>query len=116
MKILVQILDDNGEIVGDHEADACQPSVWNAPTGKKFVGKMPQISDSANTGSYELFRITFQPVVRVSRPNGWTEPPPSRPLSGQNPGLPANFPQYKPSPFAGMGGTKNPIGQTPTRG
>jgi hypothetical protein len=91
MRLYVQIQDDNGEILAEHEADACQPSVWNAPSGKSLVGKMPQNSDNKNTGTYELFRIIFQPTVRVSRPNGYEEP--SRPLTGQ--GLPANFPQIK---------------------
>jgi hypothetical protein len=58
---------------------------------------MPQISDQTNTGTYELFGITFQPHVKVDRPNGWVQPlpqPPS-PVNGrpttQN-SFPSNFP------------------------
>lgn len=87
MKIRVEIIDDNGEIVADHEADACQPSMWRAQSGQRFVGKMPQTSDQKNTGTYELFGITFQPHTRVERPNGWTTPAPS-PNNGQLNGPP----------------------------
>jgi hypothetical protein len=90
MKIHVEIIDDGGEIQAEHTADISQPSVWNAPAGRPFVSKMPQNSDNENNGSYELFRITFAPSVRVQRPNGRTAPPPS-PLTGQ-PGVPSNFP------------------------
>ena len=93
MKLYVQIQDDNGEILAEHEADPCQPSAWTAPAGKPLVGNMPaNASDVKNNGTYELFRITFQPTVRVQRPNGWQEPP----LSGPN------FPQ-QPPPFGGYG-------------
>ena len=95
MKLLVKIVDDDGKVLVEHEADACQPSMWRA--AQKLQGKMPQISDQDNTGTYELFGVTFQPHVRVNRPNGWTEPtpqPPS-PVNGrpttQN-GFPSNFP------------------------
>ena len=92
MKLFVQIMDDNGEILDEYSADPCQPSRWNAPTGQKFIGKMPQqSSDVVNNGTYELFGITFQPHLRVDRPNGWSSPPPENP-----PGLLGNFPNYKP--------------------
>ena len=81
MKIHLEILDDNGEILAEHFADASTPSAWTASPAQKFVSKMPQNSDNINTGTYELFRITVQPVVRVQRPNGYTESPPS-PLTG----------------------------------
>ena len=88
MKIKVQILDEAGKVVAEHVADACQPSAWTAPSGQPLIGSMPQnSSDVKNNGTYELFRITFQPTVRVNRPNGWQEPAPS-----PNTGLPANFP------------------------
>jgi hypothetical protein len=95
MKIHVEILDDTEQIIAEHTADISQPSSWSAPPGQKFVGKMPQNSGNDNNGSYELFRITFQPHLRVDRPNGWTAPPPS-PLTGQT-GLPANFPSLGPT-------------------
>jgi len=88
MKLYVQILDDDGKVLVEHSADPCQPSMWRAPSGQKLTGKMPQnSSDVANTGTYELHGITFQPHVRVDRPNGYSAPPPS-----PNNGLPANFP------------------------
>lgn len=73
MKLYVQILDDNGEVVAEHEADACQPSQWRAPSSQKFIGKMPRNSDQDNTGTYELFCVTFQPIVKVMRPNGYED-------------------------------------------
>ena len=97
MKLLVKIVDDDGKVLAEHEADACQPSIWRAVQSQKLQGKMPQISDSPNTGTYELFGITFQPHVRVNRPNGWTEPTPQPPSpvngrpSTQN-SFPSNFP------------------------
>jgi hypothetical protein len=95
MKLLVKILDDDGKVLAEHEADACQPSMWRAVPGSKLQGKMPQISDQANTGTYELFGITFQPHVRVDRPNGWTAPVPQplSPATGLPPfGFPNKFP------------------------
>lgn len=88
MKIHAEIIDDNGEVISEHWGDASSPTVWNAPTGQKFVSKMPQNSYNENTGTYELFRVTFQPHVRVNRPNGYLSPVPSQPQ-----GLPANFPK-----------------------
>ena len=77
MKLYVQILDDDGKILAEHDADPCQPSMWRAPAGQRFVGNMPQTSDAKNNGTYELFGITFQPHLKVDRPNGWTTPPPA---------------------------------------
>ena len=85
MKIHIEILDDNNEIIGEHMADASSPSSWSPASGQKLVSKMPQNSDNANTGTYELFRITIQPHVRVDRPNGYSAPIPS-------PSTPSNFP------------------------
>ena len=117
LKLHIEILDDNNEIVGEHFADASTPSAWNSPSGKPLVSKMPQNSDNENSGMYELYRITVQPVVRVSRPNGWKEPAPS-PLFGQVKPLY----EKQPAPW-GMGTpTKTPstpntsIGLVPTRG
>ena len=91
MKLFVQIMDDDGKVLAEHTADPCQPSRWNAPTGKQLVGNMPQnASDVKNNGTYELFGITFQPHLRVDRPNGWESPPPSGKPSAL--GLPAGFP------------------------
>ena len=98
MKIQVKILGDNDEVLAEHEADACQPSIWRVPAGQKVQGKMPPISDQENTGIYELFGITFQPHTRVSRPNGWTEPTPQpgSPVNGQA-SRPFGFPNKFPS-------------------
>jgi hypothetical protein len=82
MKLEVKILDDDGKVLAEHTADACQPSMWRAMSTQKLLGKMPQTSDQVNTGTYELFGVTFQPHVRVDRPNGWKESPPG-PLTGQ---------------------------------
>ena len=110
MKIQVIILGDNGEILAEHEADACQPSIWRATTGQKLLGKMPQISDQTNTGTYELFGITFQPHVKVDSPNGWTGSAP-RPVS------PVNGRPSAQSSFPNLMGTSAPQEQTkPTTG
>jgi hypothetical protein len=49
---------------------------------------MPAQSDNKNTGTYELFGFTYQPHLRVDRPNGYTAPVPS-PNNGQPFGLSA---------------------------
>jgi len=105
MRIEVKIVDDNGDILAEHKADASQPSMWRAPSGMRFVSEMPRQSDAKNTGTYDLYGITFQPHVRIDRPNGYevpipfsgspfaappvSAPPPSRaypnPLSGATP-------------------------------
>ena len=116
MKLLVKILGDDGEVLAEHEADPCQPSMWRATPGKKLLGKMPQISDQVNTGTYELFGITFQPHVRVDRPNGWVQPPPqpSSPVNGR-PTMQNSFP----SNFSSLGKSApypsptQPTGRTP---
>ena len=90
MKILVQIMDDNGEVLYEHQADASTPSRWNAPAGQRVISKMPQQSDNQNTGTYELFGITFQPHVRVDRPNGYTAPIPGPNMA---PNTPMGFPK-----------------------
>lgn len=120
MKIQVKILDDDGEVLAEHEADACQPSMWRAPSTRKLLGKMPQISDRPDTGTYELFGISFQPHVRVARPNGWTEPSPqpSSPVNGQSLNTQNKFPNSAPSfPNMGIGGlaklNKSTLGRTP---
>ena len=118
MKIHVDIIDDNGEILSTHDADISSPSSWSAPTGQKFVSKMPQnASDVLNNGSYELFRITFQPHVRVDRPNGWVAPPPNppmtQPLYAKQPvpwGTPS--PTQAPQPARSL----SSLGSMPTRG
>jgi hypothetical protein len=117
MRIHLDIIDDNGEIIATHDADASTPSSWNAPTGQKFVSKMPQNSDNVNNGQYELFRITLQPSVRIDRPNGWTAPPPAppqvQPLYAKQPtpwgmGAPTKQATYSPQ--------LSPLGSMPTRG
>lgn len=85
MKIYVQIMDDDGLVVGEHRADASVASSWNPPTGQRFLSKMPPQSDAQNTGTYELFRITFQPHVRVDRPNGYTAQVPGPTTAPANP-------------------------------
>ena len=76
MRIEVKIVDDDGTVLSEHRADASTPSQWRPPTGQRFVSDMPRQSDSPNTGSYELFGISFQPHVRIDRPNGYVSPPP----------------------------------------
>jgi hypothetical protein len=120
LRIHIEILDENNDIVGEHFADASTPSAWNAPSGKPLLSKMPQNSDNENSGTFELFRLTVQPVVRVSRPNGWKEPVPS-PLTGIAPGQGKPLYDQKPTPW-GMGTPTKPaaptqsIGLVPTRG
>jgi hypothetical protein len=90
MKIHVEILDDEGLVQAEHTADASTPSRWTAPSARRFLSKMPQnASDVVNNGTYELFGITFQPIVRVDRPNGWITPVPG---PNARPTYPQNFP------------------------
>jgi hypothetical protein len=111
MKLLVKIVDDDGKVLAEHEADACQPSMWRA--AQKLQGKMPQISDQDNTGTYELFGITFQPHVRVDRPNGWTAPAPqpSSPVNGRPP-TQNSFPSFPNFPSRGKFAPKTTAPQT----
>ncbi len=91
MKAYIVIKDDKDEIVAEAEFDAGQPYAFRQPSTKKLTAAMPQNSDNAATGFYELFGFTYQPHVRVERPNGWKEPPPvpwagtpvARPVNGQ---------------------------------
>lgn len=85
MHIEVKIIDDNGDVLAEHKADASQPSMWRAPSGSRFVSDMPRNSDQPATGTYEIFGITFQPHVRMDRPNGYIAPP-SIPFTGNFPG------------------------------
>jgi hypothetical protein len=96
MKLHVEIQDDDGVVLYAHDADHLStPSRWNIPTGQRLVSKMPSnASDVENSGTYEIFGITFQPHLRVDRPNGWTPSPPG-PNSG--PQIPTNFPIGLPS-------------------
>lgn len=87
MRIEVKIVDDNGDVLAEHKADASQPSMWRAPQGNRFVSDMPRQSDQPATGSYELYGFTFQPHLRVDRPNGYVTPLPSFPNNGNS--LPA---------------------------
>src|SRR5208282_1089815 len=95
LKLVVQIMDENGEVLAEHTSDPCQPSMWKALPGQKLIGDMPaQSSDVVNNGTYELHGITFQPHLRIERPNGWTAPPPGAPPK-QN--LPQGFPTSWPT-------------------
>lgn len=82
MRIEVKIVDDNGDVLAEHKADASQPSMWRAPSGSRFISDMPRNSDQPATGTYEIFGITFQPHVRTDRPNGYISPLPSFPNNG----------------------------------
>ena len=109
MRIEVKIVDDNGDVLAEHTADASQPSMWRAPSGQRFVSPMPSQSDQKATGTYDLFGITFQPHVRVDRPNGYVPP---IPLTG-NP-APQDFKTYAPPPRPfGLGPTNPLSGQAP---
>lgn len=88
MRIEVKIIDDNGDVLATHVSDASQPSMWRSPSGSRFVSDMPRQSDQPATGTYELFGITFQPHLRVDRPNGYVAPLPSFPVSGNQQRLP----------------------------
>jgi hypothetical protein len=104
MKLFVQIMDDDGTVKAEHTADLSQPSRWTPPSGQRFVSKMPQNSDNENSGTYEVFGVTFQPHLRVDRPNGWKEPNPSlAPI----PQLPQGFPTNLGAPKASFPYNKN---------
>ena len=116
MKIQVKILDEDGKVVAEHEADACQPSMWRASSNQKLRGEMPRLSDQVNNGTYELFGITFQPHVRVDRPNGWVASSPGL-ASNTQPVRPVNglqVPQNFPSSLMGMSAPQKQT--TPTTG
>ena len=113
MKIHVDIIDDNGEILSTHDADATTPSSWNAPPNQRFVSKMPQNSDNVNNGTYELFRITFQPITRVDRPNGYVTPPPAPSFTKQSVPWGPTSPTNQQATFAPASSL---LGSMPTRG
>ena len=110
MRIEVKIVDDNGDVLAEHKADASQPSMWRAPAGQRFVSEMPAQSDQKPTGTYDLFGITFQPHVRVDRPNGYVAPIPVNGNSGPFP----NYPDLAPPRPFGLGPTTSLSGQAPT--
>ena len=87
MRLEIQIFDDNEQVVAEYRGDPSQPGAWRAQPGQRLISTMPQQSDNKNTGTYELFGFTYQPHLRVDRPNGYTSPVP-----GPNNGLPSNFP------------------------
>ena len=83
MKLEIRIIDDNEQVVAEYKGDPCQPGQWRAATGKAIKGNMPKQSDSGNTGTYDLAGFTYQPHVRVERPNGYVAPIPGS-NNGQN--------------------------------
>jgi hypothetical protein len=83
MRLEIRIYDDAEQVLAEYKGDPCQPGQWRAQVGKTVKGKMPQQSDNKNTGTYELAGFTYQPHVRVERPNGYTTPVPG-PNNGQN--------------------------------
>lgn len=103
MKIKIQLMDDNGEVLDEHLCDASQPSQWRAKPGQKLTSAMPSQSDAQNTGTYELFGFTYQPHLRVDRPNGYETP---------KPGLPLNFPTASRPSW----GTASPTPVSPNKG
>lgn len=109
MKIVVQIIDDKDEVVAKHEADASTPSQWRSNTG--FKAKMPAQSENENNGTYELFGFTFQPHLRVDRPNGWEDKNPGNGYSDRfskpAPSLPPGFPKLTSVPRLGDPQIKN---------
>jgi hypothetical protein len=79
------------------------------------LGKMPQISDQTNTGTYELFGITFQPHVKVDRPNGWVQPiPQPSPVNGRPSMMQNSFPSNLSN--SGLFAPKYPASPQPTTG
>jgi len=101
MKAYLVIKDDNGDIQLEAEFDAGQPYGFRQPSSKKLVSAMPQNSDNSPTGSYELFGFTYQPHLRVDRPNGWKEPPPV-PWQGTPVARPVNGPSAFKSSLGGL--------------
>ena len=86
MKLLIQIMDDDGKVLIEHTSDPCQPSQWRPQSGQRFVGKMPAQSDQQNTGTYVLNGFSFQPHLTVERPNGYrADAPKSVPAFPFNP-------------------------------
>ena len=87
MRLEIRIFDDQDQVVAEYKGDPSQPGAWRATPGQRLVSNMPQQSDNKNTGTYELAGFTYQPHVRVERPNGYTAP-----IPGPNNGLSAGFP------------------------
>ena len=103
MRVEIKIFDDNEQIVSEYKGDPSQPGQWRAQPGQRLISKMPSQSDAQNTGTYELTGFTYQPHLRIDRPNGYTAPVP-----GPNNGLPPGFPtiglgQYQPRPLVAKG-------------
>lgn len=86
MKVHIELLDDQDQILAEYIADASVPGGWRATAGQRLMAKMPsQSSDNENNGTYEIFGFTYQPHLRVDRPNGWKAPVPGdSPNNGQN--------------------------------
>ena len=103
MRLEIRIFDDQDQVVAEYKGDPSQPGAWRATPGQRLVSNMPQQSDNKSTGTYELFGFSYQPHLKVDRPNGYTSPVPS-----PNNGLPSGFPtiglgQYQPRPLVAKG-------------
>lgn len=81
MRLEIKFIDDNGEVVLEHKANAEQPSQWKS-------------TDKIKAGQYEIYGFSYQPHVRCLYPNG--QPPPTNPM-GVSP-----FNGQRPSPSPGM--------------
>ena len=113
MRLEIRIFDDNDQVVAEFKGDPCQPGQWRAQPGKTIIGPMPSQSDQPNTGTYELFMFTYQPNVRINRPNGYTATvPTASPNNGQLPGpfggLPPYFQPKQKSPWGPFSPTAAP--------
>jgi hypothetical protein len=87
MKVIITLLDDEGMVVAEHEADAHQPTQWRPAPGQQLLSGKYE-TDGRVSYHYEVNGFTYQPHVRSLRPNGYQDEmkplvQPPFPLSGQ---------------------------------
>ena len=108
MRLEIRIYNDAEEVVAEYKGDPCQPGQWRATTGNAIKGNMPKQSDNGNTGTYDLAGFTYQPHVRVERPNGYSSPQPSPSNGQQSAPLPGWRPMENKFPAKSLWGPISP--------
>lgn len=88
MKLVIQFLDDAGNIILEHKGSAEHPCQWKS-------------NDKIKAGQYEIYAFSYQPHVKCLFPNGQPLPqaPPVSPFSGQLQRAPfADMPGFRSAP------------------